>query len=219
MEALQTKFDYNSTRDILIISEYGRHIQKMVAEIRGMEDKEKRQRLAEQVIQLMYQMVPTDKHIDEQLDTLWKHFFRIAGHDIDVTPPPGVNIIPPEEAVAHDKMDYPTRNNRYRHYGQLIQRLSQKVKDMPEGPKREEVITLILSYMKMAYRTWNKEHFINDDLIKSDLKAMSRGTLEATESSRLNYLASKKKKHPVNTVSLKKGKKRKGHSNNRRRRK
>jgi hypothetical protein len=31
--------------------------------------------------------------------------------------------------------------------------------------------------MKLAYRTWNKEHYVNDEIIKQDLKVMSGGII------------------------------------------
>lgn len=35
--------------------------------------------------------------------------------------------------------------------------------------------------MKLAYRTWGKEQFVNDELIKADLKKISQGVLDVAE--------------------------------------
>ena len=45
--------EYNTTRKYLIMREYGRHIQKMVDYLLTIEDKEKRQRNAMALIELM----------------------------------------------------------------------------------------------------------------------------------------------------------------------
>ncbi len=45
--------EYNTTRNHLTMREYGRHIQKMVEYVLGIEDKEKRQRNAMALIELM----------------------------------------------------------------------------------------------------------------------------------------------------------------------
>ena len=45
--------EYNTTRNHLIMREYGRHIQKMIEYLLTIEDKEKRQRNAHAVIELM----------------------------------------------------------------------------------------------------------------------------------------------------------------------
>lgn len=48
---------------------------------------------------------------------------------------------------------------------------------MPEGPKREGFAEVIASYMKLAYKTWNKEHYVSDDIVKEDLEILSNGQL------------------------------------------
>jgi hypothetical protein len=45
--------EYNTTRNHLIMLEYGRHLQKMIEHIRTIEDPEKRQRNANAAIELM----------------------------------------------------------------------------------------------------------------------------------------------------------------------
>ena len=45
--------EYNTTRNHLIMKEYGRHIQKMVEFLLNIKDKEERQRNAYAVIELM----------------------------------------------------------------------------------------------------------------------------------------------------------------------
>jgi hypothetical protein len=52
---------------------------------------------------------------------------------------------------------------------------------MPEGPKRDGFVAVIASYMKLAYRTWNKEHFVSDEVVKSDLESLSGGKLVLKE--------------------------------------
>jgi hypothetical protein len=53
----------------------------------------------------------------------------------------------------------------------------QKALAMEEGPKRDEFAKVIASYMKLAYRNWGKEQFVNDELIKDDLRKMSQGKI------------------------------------------
>ncbi len=35
--------------------------------------------------------------------------------------------------------------------------------------------------MKLAYKTWNKEHYVSDDIVKEDLVSLSDGLLELHE--------------------------------------
>ena len=63
-----------------------------------------------------------------------------------------------------------------------MQKLIRKALEMEPGPKREGLVAVIASYMKLAYRTWNKEHFVSDDVIKADLEIISAGRLVLSES-------------------------------------
>ena len=48
---------------------------------------------------------------------------------------------------------------------------------MEDGPKKDGFLLVIGGYMKMAYKTWNREHFVSDEIIKGDLHKMSDGKL------------------------------------------
>ena len=51
-------YDYNSSRDKLILPEYGRNIQKMVNHIKTIEDREERNKAARTVIAVMGNLNP-----------------------------------------------------------------------------------------------------------------------------------------------------------------
>jgi hypothetical protein len=42
-------------------------------------------------------------------------------------------------------------------------------------------VEVIASYMKLAYKTWNKEHYVSDDIVKEDLEILSNGQLSLHE--------------------------------------
>ena len=90
--------------------------------------------------------------------------------------------------IPSEDVEYPQKKIPYRHYGWNVHMMIQKALSMEEGPKKEEFAKVIASYMKLAYRTWGKEQFVNDELIKEDLRKMSQGQLDvADESSIDNY--------------------------------
>ena len=175
--------EYNSAREKLLLPEYGRNIQKLVQHAKTIEDPEKRQWYVEILIELMNQMLPGTKTSKEIEDKLWNHLFYIAGYDLDVKVP--------ETAVIHEKGDvfmlpsedmvYPQKKIPYRHYGFNVHTMVQKVLGMEAGPKRDEFAKVIASYMKLAYRTWGKEQFVNDEIIKEDLRKMSNGLIDVPE--------------------------------------
>lgn len=75
--------EYNSQKDHLVISEYGRNVQNMIYTVRKEEDPEKRQRMADALIELMHQMNPADRNNPDYKEKLWRHLFRIADYDDD----------------------------------------------------------------------------------------------------------------------------------------
>ena len=169
--------EYNSQMEELIIPEYGRNVQRLIFHAKTIEDDAIRQKFVERIIILMSQMQPQNRSIDEIRDKLWKHLFRIANYDIKVVPPNGV--VPTMEAALKrpNHVEYPEKEQKFRHYGGSVQKLLRKALEMEPGPKRDAFVSVIASYMKLAYRTWNKEHFVSDDVIKADLEIMSEGRL------------------------------------------
>ena len=53
------ELEYNTQREKLIISEYGRHIQKMVDHAASLSDRVERQKMAEGIIDLMGELTLT----------------------------------------------------------------------------------------------------------------------------------------------------------------
>ena len=193
--------EYNSSRSPLVISEYGRHVQKLVQHAKTIEDRDKRQKFVEGVIELMYQMNPQHKNVGEVQEKLWKHAYRISGYDLDVTPPEGIELTEATSNLAPEKIPYPNQVLRYRHYGTYVQEMLSNALAMEDEEKKQEFLNLIGSYLKLAYKTWNREHYANDEMIKADLMKMAKNQIEKIEDINLDllntsqYHSSHSKKH------------------------
>lgn len=181
--------EYNSQRELLIIPEYGRNVQKLISHAKNIEDKEMKLAFLEKVINLMMQMHPQNRNLDDHREKLWKHVFRIANYELDIVPPSGVIPVPGEYKKIPEQVDYPGYEARFRHYGSNVQRLVKKALSMEEGPVRDGFVGVIGSYMKLAYKTWNKEHYVSDEVIKQDLSSLSNGQLILKEDASLDNLA------------------------------
>ena len=48
--------------------------------------------------------------------------------------------------------------------------------------------------MKLAYKTWNREHFVSDEVIKNDLLTLSEGKLVLAEEISIDNLADARKR-------------------------
>lgn len=181
--------EYNSKKEELIIPEYGRNVQAMIRYAREVPDRAQRQRYIEQIVALMMQMHPQNRNLEDYRDKMWKHVFRIAEYNLDVMPPNG-EIPKPEDSRKHpEKVPYPTKETKFRHYGHNVQKLVARALQMEEGPKKDGFVQVIGSYMKLAYKTWNREHYVSDDIIIEDLEHLSGGKLKVMEEASLDNLS------------------------------
>ena len=180
--------EYNSKRENLEIAEYGRHVQKMIDHAKTIEDKEQRQFFMEMVVEMMGQIVPNSKPSPELTNKLWNHALMIANYEVDVDPPADVTIVKHTEQVHPPKLEYPAMNKKFRHYGVNVQKLIAKAAEVEDQEKKDEFAVAIGSYMKLAYKTWSPEHYMNDESIKGDLKTISEGNIDLEENVSLDFL-------------------------------
>ncbi|MBK8192128.1 MAG: DUF4290 domain-containing protein [Lewinellaceae bacterium] len=175
---MKIDIEYNTEREIIKFPEYGRSIQEMLQYAKTIEDRDKRQKTIESIIGLMMTLNPSgNRNLEDYKEKLWDHAFAIADYDLDVTPPPGIVLRRQEERPKAEPVGYPATATRFRHYGNGIQALMRKAIEMPDGPKKEGFVEVIASYMKLAYKTWNREHYVSDDIVKEDLEILSDGQL------------------------------------------
>jgi hypothetical protein len=181
---------YNTEKTPIRYPEYGRGIQELLEYAKTIEDPVRRQKTVEEIINMMQWLNPNKSNMEDYREKLWNNAFAIAGHDLDVTPPAGIIIRKETDRAIPEPIPYPAVGGRMRHYGFGVQRLIAKAIEMPEGSKKEGFVEVIASYMKLAYKTWNREHYVSDDVIKDDLEILSDGKLELHEGhSSLDILA------------------------------
>lgn len=175
---MKVDIEYNTEKELIQYPEYGRTVQEMLQYAKTIEDRYKRQKTVEAIIALMMQLNPSGtRNIEDYREKLWNHAFAIAGYDLDVTPPQGIILRREEDRPKAEPVGYPATATRFRHYGNGIQALIKKAIEMPDGPKKDGFAEVIASYMKLAYKTWNREHYVSDDIVKEDLGILSDGQL------------------------------------------
>ena len=170
--------EYNTTRNYLIMREYGRHIQKMIDYVITIEDREKRQKNAQALIELMGFLNPHLKNVEDFRHKLWDHLFLISDFKLDVDSPypiPTRETLKPRPTV----LPYPKRYPRYSHLGKNLELVIDKALKEDQPEKRAGFANAIAYYMKLAYNTWHKE-LVHDDGIRSELNAITGGQLEFT---------------------------------------
>lgn len=212
-------FQYNTKHRNIRIQEYGRHVQNMVDYATTIEDKAERQHVAQEIVNIMINMTDPGNKSSDSLAKAWKHIFFMSENELDVEVPEGVEVSETKELFVHEPMEYPQMDIDFKHYGLNVQKMLKKAQEMENPEHREAYVKLIGSYMKMAYRTWHREQFVNDEIIKNDIEGMTKGKIKAVlEDTQFNALKNSVRKTPSRSHhSNKRG--RSGSSNNNRRRK
>lgn len=177
-------FDYNTTRKKLILSEYGRNVQNMVAYICDLPTREERNRHAQVVIDLMGFLNPHLRDVADFKHKLWDHLHIISDFKIDVDSP---YPKPSPEAIhlKPEPLAYPQKRIRYKHYGKTVELMINKAKLIEDEGRKQQMVQSIANFMKMAYVTWNKDTVADETIIK-DLRDFSNGEIQLEENMNLN---------------------------------
>lgn len=167
--------EYNTGREQIVISEYGRNIQLMIRHLLDIEDRRQRTEAAYFIVSVMAQMNPQVKESNDYNHKLWDHLHIIANYELDVDGPyPKPTLEMREQKPEH--IGYQKNNIRYGHYGQYVYDVVKKVREMEDGPKKQAILVNIANQMKRDYLNWNRDT-VNDLLILDDLYKISDGEI------------------------------------------
>lgn len=167
--------EYNTSREHIILKEYGRNVQKLVNYIRTVPDKEKRTQLATTLIELIKQLAPVAKEAQENPQRMWDDLYIMADFNLDVDNP----FTTPDRTILFKKprkMEYPQNDVRYRHYGKNLEKLVKEAIQKEDPKEREEATIYLGKLMKTFYGAWNKET-LDDSVIVKDIQILSQGKL------------------------------------------
>ncbi|MDE7074097.1 MAG: DUF4290 domain-containing protein [Odoribacter sp.] len=160
-------FDYNTQNKKLLLPEYGRNIQKMVDHLLTIQDRAERTRAARTVIEVMGNFYPHLRDVPDFRHKLWDHLAIMSQFKLDIdTPYP----LPSKEKLYAKPERIPYRNNRirFRHYGKMVERLIDKIRETTNPEQKRALIVLTANHMKKSFLTWNKDT-VEDDKIYDDL--------------------------------------------------
>jgi hypothetical protein len=175
--------EYNTQRPYLIIPEYGRHIQKMVDHAASIKDREERNKTAKAIISVMGQLNPHLRDVPDFKHKLWDHLFIISDFQLDVDSPYD-KPTPESIHLNPERISYPNRDFKFKHYGKIIQKMIAKAIAFEEGEEKQVLTKIIANHMKKAFLTWNRDA-VDDEKILKDLEIISEGKLKLGEEIKL----------------------------------
>lgn len=208
--------EYNTQREKLKITDYGRNVVKMIDYAKHIENREERTRVANTIVEVMAQLNPKVKERTDYRHILWDHLMVMADYELDVDSPYPVSR---EESEGFCPHRLPLRDGtiRYRHYGRALEDMVKAVAEMPEGSSRDTLTAQILYAMKQQYLHWNRDT-VDDQLIVDQLSELSGGRLRVPDGFRFQdtreALATIASLQTANGENRKKKKKKKKKQNN-----
>ena len=160
---------YNTEKEQIVISEYGRCVQEMIKKLPEIEDREQRTEAAKYII---------------SVHKLWDHLYMISGYNLDLDSPYAPPV-PLEKQSKPQHIGYQNNDIKYGHYGQYLIKMIEAASQEENDEVREALAYSLAGQMKRNYLEWNKS-VVNDQVIIDDLKAISGGRLVIADESRLN---------------------------------
>jgi hypothetical protein len=167
--------EYNTTRGPLILPEYGRNVQNMIAHAMELPDRAERNRAAQAIIEVMGQLNPHLRDVEDYRHKLWTHLFVMSNFEFDVDSP----YEKPKPEVLNEKpqrMVYPSSKIRYGHYGKYTQAILEASKEVSVPEERTFLKNTMANFMKKQFLAYNNDT-VENHVIAQQLKELSKGDL------------------------------------------
>ncbi|MDD2243669.1 MAG: DUF4290 domain-containing protein [Dysgonamonadaceae bacterium] len=168
---------YNTQQKKLILPEYGRNIQNMVDYCITVEDKEERAKCANSIINIMGNMFPHLRDVNDFKHILWDHLAIMSDFKLDIDYP--YEVVKKEDLFSRPgHLEYSRPTMQYMHYGKILEQMIKIAANMEDGEKKSHLIKMLTNQMKRSYILWNKE--VDDEKIFKDLEILSKGQIKLT---------------------------------------
>jgi hypothetical protein len=199
---------YNTERQQLHIPEYGRNVQNMIEHAKRIESREERNKAVRAIIDVMGQLNPHLRDVEDYTHKLWTHLYIMSDFEIDVDSP---YPIPEQEKLRErpKEMRYPKLHSKYGHFGYYTEEMIRTVsKDSKDEDERKYMTLLLANLLKKNYLTYHTEN-VENGAIASHLKELSKGQLIVEDPEKLTPTPVVLKQHGI-VKNSPKFKKRKG---------
>jgi hypothetical protein len=179
MQDIRTTLTYNTQRGHMYIPEYGRNVQNMIAFAKGIKDREERNRAARAIIDVMGQLNPHLRDVEDYAHKLWTHLFVMSNFDFDVDSP---YPIPEKESLTKrpDDMEYPKNEAKFGHFGYYTEEIIRTVSEIDDPKEKEFMTEVIGNLMKKNYILFHTGN-VENEAIADYLAQISKGKLSLAD--------------------------------------
>jgi hypothetical protein len=171
----EDNMEYNTTRESLLLPEYGRNVQKMISHAMEIADRTERNRAVQAIIEVMGQLNPHLRDVDDYRHKLWTHLFVMSDFKLDVDSP---YEIPKKEELEEKpgRMMYPKNKIRYGHYGHYTQKILEASPDTTDENELNYLKTSMANFMKKQFLAFNNDA-VENNVIATQLAELSKNNL------------------------------------------
>jgi hypothetical protein len=172
---------YNTAEKRLALPDYGRNIQNMVNYCTLIEDKDERNQCAGAIINIMGNLFPHLRDVNDFKHILWDHLAIMSDFKLDVDYPyeivkkEDLHKRPPRLVYIHSKITY-------YHYGKMLEQMVLKANELEDGTEKNILVRMLANHMKKLFMMWNKDS-VDDRKILKDLDQLSGGQIVLNEES------------------------------------
>ncbi len=174
--------EYNTTRESLVLPEYGRNVQMMAEHLLTIPDKANRTEAAKELIAIMINMNPSVRETKDYKQKMWDYLAQLCDFKLDVDFPFPISKL--VDAEKPERLQYNMNEIRCRHYGYTVERMIQAACDMESSEERDALVHMIANNMKRNYVIWNQKS-VTDEIVINDLIRLSKGRLNLASDTRL----------------------------------
>lgn len=166
---------YNTERPNLHIPEYGRNVQNMIDYAKNIESREERNKAVRAIIDVMGQLNPHLRDVEDYTHKLWTHLFIMSEFELDVDSP---YPIPSQEKLRERPKDmpYPKNKSKYGHFGHYTEEMIREASKIEDEEEKEYMTGVLGNLLKKNYLTYHTEN-VENRAIAQHLKELSKGRL------------------------------------------
>jgi len=167
--------EYNTQRPHMILPEYGRNVQNMIAHAMELTDREERNKAARAIIEVMGQLNPHLRDVDDFRHKLWTHLFVMSNFKLDVDSP---YPMPSREVLSEkpELMEYPKSKIRFGHYGKYTEKILKETVNESDEDTQRYLKNTMANFMKKQFLAYNNDA-VENNVIAQQLSELSGGKL------------------------------------------
>eukprot|EP01132_Coremiostelium_polycephalum_P001039 gene1039-1318_t len=161
-----------------ILREYGRNIQKLIAQLKQIESKDMRTQYAKAILDIMGLLHSGQaKTTNEHSQRRWDDLFIMADYQLDIDSPypiPSIEI----HAQKPQRLVYSKQSIKFRHCGRHVEQIIQAIPAETDPIKRFTMLINAGKLIKNLSTAWNKDN-VNNHTILSMMKELTGDALTA----------------------------------------